>query len=93
MGDGGNINQPLQFDGTNYAYWNVFIRAFLISIYEQVSQSVEFGWKHPTETIPNVVTTKPRNKWTKEEIKFSSYNGKGSQQILYPGSPTDPPPI
>jgi len=49
MAEGGNINRPPLFDGTNYAYWKVRMRAFLIAIDERVWQSIEFGWKHPIE--------------------------------------------
>ena len=42
------IISPL-FDGTNYAYWKVGIRAFLQSLDEKVWQAVEIAWTKPTE--------------------------------------------
>ena len=40
---------PLLFDGTNYAYWKVRMRAFLQSLDEKVWQAVEIGWTMPKE--------------------------------------------
>ena len=62
MVEGGNINRPQFFDGTNYVYWKVRMRVFLISIDEWVWQSIEFGWINTTEIIVDVPTVKPRSK-------------------------------
>ena len=40
---------PPLFDGTNYAYWKVHIRAFLQSLDKKVWLAVEVGWKKPKE--------------------------------------------
>ena len=40
---------PHLFDGSNYAYWKVRMRAFLQSLDEKVWQAVEIGWTKPTE--------------------------------------------
>ena len=40
---------PHLFDSTNYAYWNVSMRAFLQSLDEKVWQAVEIGWTNPKE--------------------------------------------
>ena len=40
---------PPLFDGTNYAYWKVCIRAFLQSLDEKVWQAVEIGQTKPTK--------------------------------------------
>nr|CAD1827565.1 unnamed protein product [Ananas comosus var. bracteatus] len=82
MAEGGNINRPPLFDGTNYAYLKVHMRAFLIAIDERVWQAIEFGWKHPTEVVENVTVPKPRNKLTKEENELSSFNGKGINALF-----------
>ena len=48
--DGGQLLIiPHLFDGTNYAYWKVRMRAFLQSLNEKVWQAVEIGWTKPTE--------------------------------------------
>ena len=82
MAEGGNINRPPYFDGTNYAYWKVRMRAFLISVDEKVWQSVEFGWTHPTEVVDTITVPKPRNKWTKDENERSSHNWKGINALF-----------
>ena len=40
---------PSLFDGTNYAYWKVYTRAFLQSLDEKVWQAVEIGRTKSTE--------------------------------------------
>ena len=40
---------PPLFDGTNYAYWKVCMRAFLQSLDEKMWQAVEIGWTKPKE--------------------------------------------
>ena len=40
---------PHLFDGTNYAYWKVCMRAFLQSLDEKVQKVVEIGWTKPKE--------------------------------------------
>ena len=40
---------PHLFDGTNYAYWKVSIRAFLQSLDEIVWQAMEISWTKPKE--------------------------------------------
>ena len=39
------------FDGTNYAYWKVCIRAFLQYLDEKVWQAIEIGWTKPKEAL------------------------------------------
>ena len=41
MDRGQSLIIPLLFDGTNYAYWKVRMRAFLQSLDEKVWQAVE----------------------------------------------------
>ena len=43
MDCGQSLFIPPLFDGTNYVYWNVCMKAFL--------QVVEVGWKKPTEPL------------------------------------------
>ena len=49
MDRGKSLIIPLLFDGTNYAYWKVRMRAFLQSLDEKVWQAVEIGWTKPKE--------------------------------------------
>ena len=47
MDRGQSLVIPPLFDGTNYAYWKVSMRAFLQSLDEKVWQAVEIGWTKP----------------------------------------------
>ena len=49
MDRGQSLIIPHLFDGTNYAYWKVRMRAFLQSLDEKVWQVVEIGWTRPNE--------------------------------------------
>ena len=40
---------PPLFDGTNYAYWKVRMRAFLQSLDEKVWVAVKVEWTKPTD--------------------------------------------
>ena len=42
-----SLNVPPFFDGSNYAFWKVRMRAFLFSIDESVWDAVENGWTRP----------------------------------------------
>ena len=42
---------PPHFDGNNYAYWKVRMKAFLKSIDERVWNSVEYRWEKPPTSI------------------------------------------
>ena len=50
MDRGQSLIIPHLFDGSNYAYWKVRMRAFLQSLDEKVWQAVEIGWTKPTES-------------------------------------------
>ena len=41
------LNAPPYFDGSNYTFWKVRMRAFLCSIDKAVWDAVEIGWKKP----------------------------------------------
>ena len=53
MDRGHSLIIPHLFDGTNYAYWKVRMRAFLQSLDEKVWQAVEIGCTKPTEVPAN----------------------------------------
>ena len=54
------------FDGNNYAYWKVRMKAFLKSINERVWNSVEYGWEKPTTLVSEWQTSQ------KEAVAFNS---------------------
>ena len=49
MDKGQSLIIPPLFDGTNYAYWKVRMRAFLQSLDEKVWQAIEIGQTKPKE--------------------------------------------
>ena len=42
-----SLNVPPFFDGNNYAFWKVWMRAFLCSIDDTVRDAVKAGWTRP----------------------------------------------
>ena len=65
MDRGQSLIIPLLFDGTNYAYWKVRMRAFLHSLDEKVWQAVEIGWIKPKEASAD---------WDDAKIKAANFN-------------------
>ena len=57
---------PPHFDGNNYAYWKVRMKAFLKSINERVWNFVEYEWEKSTTPISEWQTSQ------KEVAVFSS---------------------
>ena len=58
---------PPLFDGTNYAYWKVRVRAFSQSLDEKVWQAMEIGWTKTTEAPAD---------WDDAKIKAANFNSK-----------------
>ena len=58
---------PPLFDGTNYVYWKVHMRAFLQSLNEKVWQAVEIGWTKPTKALTD---------WDDAKIKVANFNSR-----------------
>ncbi|XP_022859009.1 uncharacterized protein LOC111379803 [Olea europaea var. sylvestris] len=50
-----SLSVPPYFDGSNYAYWKVRMRAFLKSLDERVWVSIQNGWKPLSTTVSGVV--------------------------------------
>ena len=49
MDKGQSLIIPPLFDGTNYVYWKVRMRAFFQSLDEKVWHAMEIGWTKPKE--------------------------------------------
>ena len=64
---------PPLFDGTNYAYWKVRMRAFLLSLDEKVWQAVEIGWTKPKEASAN---------WDDAKIKVANFNSRALNALF-----------
>ena len=74
-----SLNAPLYFDGSNYAFWKVRMRAFLCSIDESVWDAIDIGW-----TRPEVA----KSTWDKAALTASNANNKALNAIFC-GMPLD----
>ena len=73
MDRGQSLIIPPLFDGTNYAYWKVRMRAFLQSLDEKVWQVVEIGWTKPKEAPAD---------WDDAEIKVVNFNSRALNALF-----------
>ena len=73
MSRGQSLIIPPLFDGTNYAYWKVRIRAFLQSLDEKVWQAIEIGWTKPKETLAD---------WDEAKIKAANFNSRALNALF-----------
>ena len=67
MEHGHSLVIPPHFDGNNYAYWKVRMKAFLKSIDERVWNSIEYGWEKPTTLV---------SEWQTSEKEAATFNSK-----------------
>ena len=75
-----SLNTPLYFDGSNYAFWKVRMRAFLCSIDESVWDAVDIGWTRPEEA---------KSTWDKAALAASNDNSKALNAIFDGVSPDE----
>ena len=75
-----SLNAPPYFNGSNYAFWKVRMRAFLYSIDESIWDAVDIGWNRPE---------KARSKWDKVVLAASNANSKALNVIFYGVSPDE----
>ena len=68
-----SLNTPPYFDGSNYAFWKVRMRAFLCSIDEAVWDAIEIGWTKP-EAAKSI--------WDKAALAASNANSKALNAIF-----------
>ena len=73
MDRGQSLIIALLFDGTNYAYWKVRMRAFLQSLDEKVWQAVEIGWTK---------TKKVLDDWDDAKIKAANFNNRALNALF-----------
>ena len=66
------IISPL-FDGTNYAYQNVCMRALLQSLDEKVWRAVKIGWTKPKEAAAD---------WDEAKIKVANFNSRALNALF-----------
>ena len=73
-------NAPPYFDGSNYAFWKVRMRAFLCSIDELVWDAVGIGWTRPEAA---------KSTWDKAALATSNANSKALDAIFCGVSPDE----
>ena len=73
MKHGQSLVIPPHFDGNNYAYWKVRMKAFLKSIDERVWNSVEYRWEKPTTPI---------SEWQTSQKEAPAFNSKVMNAIF-----------
>ena len=73
MEHGHSLVIPSHFDGNNYAYWKVRMKAFLKSIDERVWNFVEYGW---------VKLTTPVSEWQTSQKEVTTFNSKAMNAIF-----------
>ena len=64
---------PPHFDGNNYTYWKIRMKAFLKSIDERVWNSIEYGWEKPTT---------PVSEWQTYQKEAAAFNSKAMNAIF-----------
>ena len=75
-----SLNAPPYFDGSNYAFWKVRIRAFLCSIDEAIWDAIEIGWTRPEAA---------KSTWDKATLAASNANSKALNAIFCGVSPDE----
>ena len=73
MDRGQSLIIPPLFDGTNYVYWKVCVKAFLQSLDEKVWQAVEIGWTKPKEAPAD---------WDEAKIKAANFNSRAMNALF-----------
>ena len=73
MDIGQSLIIPPLFDGTNYAYWKVRVRAFLQSLDEKVWRSIKIGWTKPKEAPAD---------WDDAKIKAANFNSRALNALF-----------
>ena len=73
MEHGYSLVIPPHFDGNNYAYWKVRMKAFLKSTDETVQNSIEYGWEKPTT---------PVSEWQTFQKEAAIFNSKVMNAIF-----------
>ena len=73
MDRGQSLIIPPLFDGTNYAFWKVCMRAFMLSLDEKVWQAVEIGQTKPKEAPAD---------WDEAKIKAANFNSRALNALF-----------
>ena len=68
-----SLNAPPYFDGSNYAFWKVWMIAFLCSIDEAIWDAIDIGWIRPKAA---------KSTWDKATLTASNANSKALNAIF-----------
>ena len=68
-----SLNAPPYFDGSNYAFWKVQMKAFLCSIDKSVWDAVDVGWTRPEAA---------KSTWDKAALVAANANSKALNAIF-----------
>ena len=68
-----SLNAPPYFDGSNYAFWKVRMRAFLCSVNDSVWDTAEIGWTRPEAA---------KSTWDKVALVAANANSKALNAIF-----------
>ena len=68
-----SLNVPPYFDGNNYAFWKVWMRAFLCLIDDTVQDVVKVGWTRPEAA---------KSTWDKATLAVANANSKALNAIF-----------
>ena len=69
-----SLNTLPYFDGSNYAFWKVRMKAFLCSIDESVWDAVDIGWTRPEAA---------KSTWDNAALTAANANSKAINAIFY----------
>ena len=75
-----SLNAPPYFDGSNYAFWKVCMRAFICSINKSVWDAVDIGWTRPEAA---------KSEWDKAALAIANTNSKALNAIFCGVSPNE----
>ena len=73
MEHGHSLVIPPHFDGNNYTYWKVRMKAFLESIDKTVWNSVEYEWEKPTTLV---------SEWQTSQKEVAAFKSKAMNAIF-----------
>ena len=80
MGQSQSLNAPPYFDGSNYAFWKVRMKAFLCSIDETIWDALDVGWTRPKAA---------KSTWDKATLVAANANSKTLNAIFCGVSPDE----
>ena len=75
-----SLNASPYFDGHNYAFWKVCMRAFIRFIDENVWDAIEIGWTRPKAT---------KSTWDKAALVVANANSKALNAVFCGVSPDE----